>query len=146
MRDFKMDASRGRVNISLGLDPSKLGEMADLAISGDADAKSVLRHEISEHEMKGKPLPPELEKYASGQVKRRRGPAANAELERDWLIAQAIAAVVRLGFQRKRGRATKSKPSACSIVTEVLAEFGVHMAVGTVDDISDKWIKFVRSY
>jgi hypothetical protein len=119
-------------------------EIIKQALSGDKAARVALRDFVSMQLRDGKPLPPNLRDYVLemlGDEPRpsRRGVSSNANFGRDYYIAMAVACVKEHGFERKRNRATTSGHSACSIVTDVLAEMGFHMSEANVDRISDKY-------
>jgi hypothetical protein len=114
------------------------------ALCGNKAARTALKDFVSMQLRDGKPLPPKLRDYVlemlGGEPRpATRGVSSNANFGRDYYIAMAVACVKEHGFERKRNRATTSGHSACSIVTDVLAEMGFHMSEANVDRISDKY-------
>jgi hypothetical protein len=142
----------GRISISMVRDETKLPELIEQARSGDKDALAVLQREIMDLVRRGSPLPQALQDYVEealgpGSRPSRRNAAPN--LVRDWYIAEAVATVERLGFDRTRNVATAYKDlrqSACSLVADVLKEEGVEMTEQNVARISEAWRRLCRSY
>jgi hypothetical protein len=142
----------GRISISMIRDETKLPELIEQAGRGDKDALAVLQREIMDLLRRGSPLPQALQEYVEGALgpgsrRTRRNSAPN--LARDWYIAEAVATVERLGFDRTRNVATANKDlhhSACSIVADILKEEGVAMTEQNVARISEAWDHLCRSY
>ena len=110
---------------------------------GDLIARESLHQVIAWFIHEREPIPEPLRHYLlnlllqdDGPKKKKRGRGAHDYYLRDSLIASAVKAVKGYGFAEHRNSATDA-PSACSIVSEVLAEAGIHMNEKNVERICD---------
>ena len=125
-------------------------EPADILIEaakqGDPLAKQAVHNAILLYV--GDPMPEQLQNYLFELLKLRNyGPKkrpGHKNYLRDQSIWHAVKAVCDCGFKPTRNPATADHPSGCSIVRDVLAEFGVHLSEKTIEEILAKSSKLSR--
>jgi hypothetical protein len=110
------------------------------AKDGDRDARAAVHATLGWMVAERVLIPGPLRRYllellAADGGPRKRGQSAARYFLRDQLIAHAVGAVTAYGFAPTRNRETEA-PSACSIVKEVLVEFGQHMSERNVERIA----------
>jgi hypothetical protein len=121
--------------------PARAAPIVDAARRRDAVARAAVHKAVEWFLIHSEPLPNLLRDYVLellfGRVgaPKKRGRSPHGHYLRDGLIKLAAEAVTQHGFKMTRNPAT-SAPSACSIVSEVLAEYGVHMVEKNVEAIA----------
>jgi hypothetical protein len=130
-------------------DPQQADILIEAAEQGDPIAKQAVHHAIMWFVSHGDPVPEQLRNYlAEFLILRNYGPkkrAGHKNYLRDRLIEHAVKVVCSHGFNPTRNPASADHPSGCSIVRDVLAEFGVNLAEKTVEEILDNSAKLSRT-
>jgi hypothetical protein len=126
-------------------------EPADILIEaakqGDPLAKKAVHEAIMLYVTHGDPVPERLRNYLFELLLRNYGPQkkpGHKNYLRDKSIWHAVKAVCDCGFKPTRNPATADHPSGCSIVRDVLAEFGVNLSEKTIEEILEKFGKLSR--
>jgi hypothetical protein len=126
---------------STHFDPASAADILDAAERGDPVARSAIHHAVAWYLINRVALPDTLRDYLvkllvfQGGIGTKKKPPHKNYLRDDW-IRIAVRAVKAHGFERTRNPATES-PSACSIVRQVLEEYGIAMSEKTVEAITD---------
>jgi hypothetical protein len=131
-------------------DEEKGAELIAKAANGDDVAHNVLCKIAAAFVEGGCAMPARLREYITEALRsqareapqRRRGQDPYANHGRNFCVACAILHVVKLGFRPTRNRATEDE-SACSIVAQALAKFGIHLSDSAVEKI---WGQFARVF
>ena len=117
------------------------------AKQGDLLAKRAVHNAIMLYVTRGDPVPERFRNYLFELLSLRNyGPKkkpGHKNYLRDQSIWLAVKAVCDCGFKQTRSPAT-DHPSGCSIVRDVLAEFGVHLSEKTIEEILEKFAKLSR--
>jgi hypothetical protein len=127
-------------------DPQPADVIIEAAEHGDPLAKQAVHHAIVWFVKHGDPLPERLRNYlAELLILRDYGPKkrpGHSTYLRDQFIRHSVKAVCAYGFDPTRNEATREKTSgaaeersACSIVQDVLKEFGVYLEEKSIEDI-----------
>ena len=130
-------------------DPQPADILIEAAEQGDPIAKQAVHHAIMWYVSHGDPVPERLRNYlAELLVQHNYGPkkrAGHKNYLRDQLIRHAVKAVCGHGFNPTRNPASADHPSGCSIVRDVLSEFGVNLSEKTIEEILDNSAKLSRT-
>jgi hypothetical protein len=132
--DFLFSAASTHIDASQGAD------VVDVAERGDPIARAAVHHAIAWYLKNRVDLPDALRHYLIEFLlckdhKKQPGRLPHQNYLRDGLIRLAVAAVEAHGFAKTRNPAAKS-PSACSIVCQVLGEYGVAMSEKNVEAVA----------
>jgi hypothetical protein len=132
-RDAVADAA------SAHFDLDRAVEVVRKAEAGDKEAGDAVCRAAAWYLENGEMVPDVLRPYAILVWKTGRAPRAKRTSKNNALRDQCIVAAVRgvreCGFDLTRNKGSRGRPSACSIVAEVLAEIGIHMSEGNVGEI-----------
>lgn len=122
--------------------------LVEAAEQGDPYARQATHQAVMWFITHGDPLPQRLRDYlAEILLVRDYGPrkkAGHKNYLRDQMIRHAVKTVCNHGFNKTRNPASENHPSGCSIVRDVLAEFGVNLSEKTIEEILDKPAKLSR--
>jgi hypothetical protein len=131
---------------SSSYDPQPADVLIEAAEQGDPIAKQAVHHAIVWFVAHGDPVPERLRNYlAELLILHDHGPkkrTGHKNYLRDQFIRHSVKAVCAHGFKPTRNEATREKTSgaaearsACSIVQDVLKEFGVDLKEKSIEDI-----------
>jgi len=121
----------------------RVDTMITLAEAGWHNAHEAVCNGADSMIMNNEPMPDRLRAYIIGLARegkpRPSKPGKNAfdNFGRNICIVVAIKRLVEMGLSATRNEASES-PSACSIVAEVYARFGVHMSERAVEKVWEK--------
>jgi hypothetical protein len=128
------EPARGRIAFTMYADAETL---ISEARRGDPAAKAAVHEAILALVADAEPLPQALFDYLNDLLSDA-GPSkrpGHGNYLRDDRIRHAVKAVAEYGFSRTRNPETDS-PSACSIVRDVLLEYGVDMSEKSIEKIA----------
>jgi hypothetical protein len=153
LEGYRALVEAGETETSPWFQPDRIESSVQKARAGDQTAAFVLRTVVAELIKRGHPLPPMAREWAVEVItksalpahRNRRGRKSMTNFGRNNWITTVIDSLRVVGLQPTRNRETKTSHCGCSIVSETLAESGVHLSEQAVEKIWQQYAAFERS-